>query len=195
MDEKFFERVFRETFRNTLAYAQRRTRDVQDAHDVVAEAYLVAWRRIGELRRAREPQAWLYGVAYKVLGNQRRGEQRRRRLAERAAADPPHQQVDDPLRSAVSGDELERVEEAMATLSQRDQEVLRLAAWEGLSHREIAVAVGISRPLVRSVLYRARQRLDTALDRAGTRHSAGSGHNPYVTDRPDQTEAERETDE
>ncbi len=194
-DERFFERVFRESFRNTLAYAQRRTPDVSDAEDVVAETYLVAWRRIGELRRAREPQAWLYGVAYKVLGNQRRGEQRRRRLAEKAAADPPDQQVDDPLRSAVSGDELERVEEAMATLSPRDQEVLRLAAWEGLSHREIGVAVGISRPLVRSVLYRARQRLDAALELPGTRHSAGSGHNPDVTDRRDETEAEGETDE
>lgn len=194
-DERFFERVFQETFRHTLAYAQRRTRNFSDAQDAVSETYLVAWRRLDELRKAREPQAWLYAVAYKVLGNQRRGEQRRRRLAEKAAADPPQQQGDDPLRSAVSGDELEWVQEAMATLSPRDQEVLRLAAWEGLSHREIGVVVGINRPLVRSVLHRARQRLDTALDHARTRHSSSSGHNPDVTDRRDQTEAERETDE
>lgn len=180
-DETFFERVFDETFRHTLAYAERRTRDVQDAQDVVADTYLVAWRRLDELRKARELQAWLYGVAYKMLGNQRRGEKRRQRLTEKAAGDPPEQRTDDPLKLVMSGEELEQVEKAMATLSPRDQEVLRLAAWEGLSHREIGVALGVSRPLVRKVLYRARQRLDTALEQAGMRHSTGSGHNPDVT--------------
>lgn len=181
--EVFFERMFRATYRNTFAYALRRTRGDQDAHDVVAETYLVAWRRIDELRRVGEPQAWLYGVAYKVIGNQRRGMSRRHKLAEKAASHPPEQQADDPLRSVVSGDELERVAEAMATLSPRDREVLRLAAWEGLSHREIGIALGIRRSLVRSVLYRARRRLNEALEDARTRHSADSGQNTGVMDR------------
>lgn len=192
--EVFFERMFRATYRNTFAYALRRMRGEQDAHDVVAETYLVAWRRIDELRRVGEPQAWLYGVAYKVIGNQRRGTRRRHKLAEKAASHPTKHQADDPLRSVVSGDELERVAEAMATLSSRDQEVLRLAAWEGLSHREIGIALGISRSLVRSVLYRARQRLNTALEDARTRHSADPGHNTDVMDREETAGSEGDDD-
>ncbi|MFP3883342.1 MAG: RNA polymerase sigma factor [Actinomycetota bacterium] len=192
--EVFFERMFRATYRSTLAYALRRTRSDQDASDVVAETYLVAWRRIDELRRVGEPQAWLYGVAYKVIGNQRRGSRRRHKLAEKAASHPPEQQVDDPLRSVVSADELERVAEAMATLSPRDREVLRLAAWEGLNHREIGVALGIRRSLVRSVLYRARQRLNAALEDARTRHPADPGHNTDAMDREENSGSEGDDD-
>ncbi|MFP4555165.1 MAG: RNA polymerase sigma factor [Actinomycetota bacterium] len=190
----FFERIFQATYRATLAYAQRRTREVQDAQDVVAETYLVAWRRIDELRKVREPQAWLYGVAYRVLANQRRGMRRRQELADKAAGDPPEQGTDDPLRSVVSKNELEQVEEAMGVLSSRDQEVLRLAAWEGLTHREIAVALGIRRPLVRSVLHRARQRLNAALEETRSRHSAVSGHNVDVRDREEDAGLEGEAD-
>lgn len=181
--EAVFERIFRVTYRATLAYARRRTREAQDAQDVVAETYLVAWRRIDELAKAHEPQAWLYGVAYRVLANQRRGMRRREQLADRAAALSTERQIDDPSRSAVSRSELKQVEEAMGVMSPRDQEVLRLAAWEGLTHREIAVALGIKRPLVRSVLHRARQRLNTALDEVRTRHSTGPGHNVDMGDR------------
>lgn len=190
----FFERIFQATYRATLAYAQRRTREVQDAQDVVAETYLVAWRRVDELRKTREPQAWLYGVAYRMLANQRRGMRRRQRLADRAAGEPPEQETNDPLRSAVSRDELEQVEEAMGVLSPRDQEILSLAAWEGLTHREIAVALGIRRPLVRSVLHRARQRLNAALEETRSRHSTGSGHNVDVRDREDDNGSEGEAD-
>jgi len=79
--EADFEAIYRETYRKTLAYALRRTRAAQDAHDVVAETYIVAWRRLDQLLNAREPQAWLYAVAYRVLTNQRRSH--RRRPAER----------------------------------------------------------------------------------------------------------------
>lgn len=55
--------------------------DPADAADAVAETFLVAWRRLGEVPDGREARLWLFGVCRRVLANHRRGELRRRHLA------------------------------------------------------------------------------------------------------------------
>lgn len=177
--ERTFEDLYRQTYRKTLAYALRRTTSTSDAHDVVAETYLVAWRRLDAFLDMREPQAWLYGVAYRVLANQRRSTARRTSLIEKAKASRIETSVD-PALTTEARDELDRVAAAMSTLSDRDQEALRLAAYEGLDHREIAVALESSAALVRTILYRARQRLNRALDSQDARLKHDSGHKSDV---------------
>jgi hypothetical protein len=51
--------------------------------DVIAETFLTAWRRIDHNPAGEAALPWLYGVARRVLANQRRGEQRRTALGER----------------------------------------------------------------------------------------------------------------
>lgn len=170
--------IYRDTYRKTLAYALRRTRTAQDAHDVVAETYVVAWRRLDQLLDAQEPQAWLYGVAYRVLTNQRRSHRRRTSLVERVESQARLQENPvDPASLVVGRDEAATVAAAMRSLSSRDQEILRLVAFEELDHMEIAAALGIRQPLVRSVVYRARRRLDKALAREAPLRKDRSGHN------------------
>lgn len=173
--DAYFERMYRNTYRHTLAYAMRRTPSAHDAHDVVADTYLVAWRRLDELRLANTTQAWLYGVAYRTILNRRRSDRRRADLVERAL----NQGVAAP--SDVEGpaekrEDLRIVEAALAALPPRDQEVLRLAAYEELDHKEIAVVLGIKAPLVRTMLYRSRKRLNKALSDSPARQETGSGH-------------------
>ena len=55
--------------------------------------------------------------------------------------------------------EYDAVVEAASYLSARDREVLNLAAWEGLPHREIAEILGCSIDAVDQRLHRAKQRL------------------------------------
>jgi RNA polymerase sigma-70 factor (ECF subfamily) len=78
-----FRRVYAVNFEPLLAYAMRRVGQPEDAADVVAETFLVAWRRIGELPPEAEARLWLYGVARRVLANHHRGGDRRDRLGER----------------------------------------------------------------------------------------------------------------
>jgi DNA-directed RNA polymerase specialized sigma24 family protein len=92
--ETRFRRLYAEHGREVLAYALRRTADAEDAADIAAETFLVAWRRTGEVPAGAEARLWLYGVARRTLANQRRGERRRDRLAQRlrhdlAATIPP----------------------------------------------------------------------------------------------------------
>src|SRR5690348_10202663 len=137
-----------------LAYALRRTsRD--DAADVVAETFLVAWRRLDDVDEQSE-LPWLYAVARRVLLSQRRATRRQQAIAERVAAafpEPPETPPGSP-----------RLLEALTSLSEAEREVLMLAAWEELSSSEAARVVGCSATAYRIRLHRARRRLRERLD-------------------------------
>src|ERR1700756_2382861 len=87
--EDRFERLYGEHGRALLAYALRRTSDAQDAADVVADVFLVAWRRLDDVPSGDGGRLWLYGVARHALANQQRSERRRERLAERLPGGMP----------------------------------------------------------------------------------------------------------
>ncbi|MEX2080552.1 MAG: sigma-70 family RNA polymerase sigma factor [Dehalococcoidia bacterium] len=136
------------------AYAGRRCGRSEDAEDVVSETFAVAWRRLNDVP-AEASLPWLYGVARKVLANQRRGQRRWLGLVERIRQQP--QDVSTPESDGPP------VVDALRTLRPDDQEVLRLAAWEGLSHSEIGSALGISTNAATIRIHRARKRLGEAL--------------------------------
>lgn len=71
--EDRFRRVYLEHFEPLLAYALRRVAHPEDAADVVAETFLVAWRRRHDIPADDEARLWLYGVARRVLANHHRG--------------------------------------------------------------------------------------------------------------------------
>jgi RNA polymerase sigma factor (sigma-70 family) len=160
-DDERFRRLFDDAYRSLLAYALRRTESAADAEEVVADTLLVAWRRRDDLPPGEEALPWLYGVARRVLANQRRGRARRRRV----------ERLLRPLiRSTTERDEpgaLDAVVAASRRLSEADQEVLRLAAWEDLSHAQIATALGCSENAAALRLHRARRRLRQELLKEG----------------------------
>ena len=143
--------LFESHFEQLLAYARRRTPQLSDAEDLVAETFSVAWRRLDSVPKVREQQLpWLYGVARRLLANQRRGVARRLRLTERLRS---------TFTAPPAGDPVPEVVAAVAGLPERDQELLRLIAWEGLTHAEAALVLGISPNAVAIRLHRARERL------------------------------------
>jgi RNA polymerase sigma-70 factor (ECF subfamily) len=156
-----FESLYAAHGRSVLAYAVRRTPNTQDAADVLADTFLVAWRRLDEVPSADEARLWLYGVARNVLANQRRSERRRERLADRLRHELP-EALDGVAASPTDGG---AVRAALAQLGPEDQEILRLCGWEELTPQDIAKVLGISHVAARSRLYRARHRLRGALQR------------------------------
>ncbi len=136
------------------AYARRRT-DAATADDLVAEVFLVAWRRFDEVPAESLP--WLLGVARRLLANSRRGETRRAALKHRLEGEGPG--------PAEPGPELgdSEVLRALRSLSGRDQEVLLLVAWDGLDRAQAAATLGISTGAFAVRLHRARRRLERQL--------------------------------
>ena len=161
-----FEEIYEAYSCLILAYAARRTGDVNDAADVVAETFTVAWRRLEDLPDGEQARPWLYGVARRVLANQRRGAERRRRLNDRLQ----NESTGFPVSGASDSEspELARIAEAFAQLAEGDRELLTLVAWDGLRREEIAAILGCSPTTVRVRLHRARQRLAQRLDASGT---------------------------
>jgi RNA polymerase sigma factor (sigma-70 family) len=152
--------LYREHGRAILAYALRRAGDPEDAADVVAETFLIAWRRLGDVPTGDRARLWLYGVARRVLANRHRAEQRRTRLGERLAESLRTELASHP---APSGEAAE-VLRAMGELGEEDRELLLLVSWEELSPAETARVLGISSLAARSRLHRARRRLRTLLE-------------------------------
>lgn len=157
-----------------LAYILRRCRDDADAHDALAETFIVAWRRFDRIPGGdHDSLLWLYGVARRVLANHRRGSRRRVQLSSRLEALPrPSVEFETEL---VSRAEADVVLAAMAELRPKDREILLLAAWEGLSHAEIGTVLGCSENASAIRLHRARQRLSevSAKDKVGLRTTPG----------------------
>ena len=164
-DEKAarFEDLYRETYESVVAYCRRRARSFHEAEEVVSATFLVAWRRFDDFTSAELPLAWLYAVAYRNLSNQRRGWHRRSALKKRLQRERTSSGRS-PEREAEAQLEVSRAFEALETLSSYDQEIIRLAAFEGLAYEAIGVAVGKSVDAVRSDMFRARQRLRTAFN-------------------------------
>jgi RNA polymerase sigma-70 factor (ECF subfamily) len=161
-----FEQLYRETRRDLLAYALRRTRSAEDAADVLAETYLITWRKLDSVPRGGEARLWLFGVARNVL---RQGATRQQALSatvEGLAQELREQESAKP----VSQDALAPcVQAALRALPEPQREVLLLTAWERLTPREIAVATRTPVNLVRVRLHRARAQVKRALsDRPGS---------------------------
>ncbi|TPG19391.1 RNA polymerase sigma factor [Pedococcus bigeumensis] len=175
--EERFSALFERTHVALLGYAVRRVADPADAADVVAETFLVAWRRLEDVPVGEQARPWLFGVARRVLANHYRGERRRVALADR---------LRDSLHEAVQPLEVREataVERALDRLPDDDRELLRLLAWEELAREEIAVAMGLTRGAVRVRLHRARTKLKQAMedidretDRVAVKRSSSTGH-------------------
>ena len=127
-----------------------------EVEDLVAETFVVAWRKLP--RKIEDPLPWLYAVAGKVLANHRRKAARREGV-----------HVGDRLSAAGPGDPAESLSDrglaqAFAQLSERDREAIRLVAWEGLSLADAARAARCSAPAFAVRLSRARRRLQGLLE-------------------------------
>jgi RNA polymerase sigma-70 factor (ECF subfamily) len=108
---------------------------------------------------------WLYGIARRILANQRRASERRIRLFEGLRADSSSDATTPEL---ARGDG--RILEALRRLRPDDQELVRLVVWEGLGHAAIAVVRGT----VAIRLHRARARFAAELERPVLKGSRAS---------------------
>lgn len=152
-----FDNLYERYHRPVLAYCLRRTSRA-DAHEAANETFTVAWRRFADMPPTDQALPWLYSVARKVLSHQHRSATRFARLTAKATRMPePH--TPGPETVVVRRQEYTSVLEAIGRLRPEDREMLLLSAWEGLTHAEIASAMGFSLAAVDKRLARAKQRL------------------------------------
>jgi RNA polymerase sigma factor (sigma-70 family) len=147
-----------------LAYALRRTASPEDAADVIAETFTIAWEHLNDVPAGEASILWLYATARRVIANHGRRVQRRVRLVERIGsnlavgiASQPDPSEQDSMESTI----------ALARLSDGDREILMLAGWEGLDSAQLAYTLGCSPAAARVRLHHARARLKVELTDLG----------------------------
>jgi RNA polymerase sigma-70 factor (ECF subfamily) len=156
--EKRFHRLYETRRGRVVAYAMRRTLNSEDAADVVAETFAIAWRRLETIPHGEREVPWLYTVTRRVIANRVRRDSTHsavvRRLAHELATSSPAMEELDPERLAALS--------ALDQLSDEDREILMLVAWDGLTSRELGWALFCSPTAARIRLHRARARLNQA---------------------------------
>lgn len=154
-DAEAFRRIFEAEFDDLSRFVQRRAEQAV-VDDVVAETFLVAWRRFAELpSEPDQVRPWLFAVARRTLANAHRGRRRARNLTDLIATQPRHEEHDDAAAVAHRVD----FARAFEKLSSRDREVLALVAWDGLTAAQAARVLDISTSAFSVRLSRARRRL------------------------------------
>jgi RNA polymerase sigma-70 factor (ECF subfamily) len=137
------------------------------AEDLMSMTFLEAWRHRDRMPSEQDGGAlpWLLGVANNVVRNARRGHRRYRAALERLPTPMVAPAVEDQVVAReVTEARLRDALVAISALSEREQEVVMLVWWSGLSYNEAATALEIPLGTVQSRLSRARVKIEVALD-------------------------------
>jgi RNA polymerase sigma-70 factor (ECF subfamily) len=155
-----FEALYAEHAGAVKGYAIRRVGPAR-ADDVLAEVFLVVWRRLEQVPGS--PRPWLLAVARRAIANERRSGVRQEAVREQLkfARAGEGTSLADPATALTLPDA--PIRQALQSLSDADREALQLTAWEGLSNREAAHVLGIREATFSVRLHRAKRRLERAL--------------------------------
>ena len=118
--------------------------------DVTQEATVAALVSLGRLRSPGQFSAWYAGIALNVA----------RRLLREVSAGPLPEEFPDagpgPAEQAEAAEVARRVREAVATLAPGQREAVLAFYWQGLTHAESALELGITVGAVKARLHQAR---------------------------------------
>lgn len=145
-----FEALYRAHAPEILGYLRRRGAG-DEAQDLLADTFLTAWRRRGDLPAAAQRRAWLFGTARRLLLALHRG-------TPTIVATPLPQSWSSPQAPDDDG-AADDVRAVLAELPDVDRELLTMTVWERLPIVEAGAVLGLSASAARVRLHRARRRL------------------------------------
>lgn len=146
-----------------FGFARRFLGDDQHAEDVTQEVFLRVFRKLEGFRGDARFSTWLFRVTVNSCKNKRRSLDRQQRFdPERFRIDRREEEVP-PERVLAERSLGERIDQALAELTDEHRAVLLLKALDDLSYREIGDMFGQSENQIRGKLYRARKAFRVAL--------------------------------
>ena len=153
-DERAFAAIYDRYHQEIYRYCFAILGDAHDAQDALQGTMASALRSLPGESRAIELRPWLYRVAHNESISIVR---RRQPLAEAQEPDLPREPAVDAV--FESRERLRTLVADLATLSERQRSALVMRELSGLSHEQIAAALGTSSGAARQVVYEARQAL------------------------------------
>lgn len=160
--EALFRRLYEAHYGAIASYAHRRLGE-DEADDLIAETFLVAWRRLEDVPTGDLARPWLYEVARRTASESRRSAGRWGRLRERLVSLRP---TDPPMAPTQEVEDRDTVHRALSSLRPQDRELLLLSEWEDLDHRQLGSMYGCSANAIAIRLHRAHRRFRQAVESA-----------------------------
>ena len=148
-DVDSFAALYERNYASMVSVAYSLLGDCHLAEDAAQEAFAIACRDMGRLRRADRFVSWLRGICRNVAKGIRRS-----RMTVSAVEGAPSR-PDEPSDSRSDG----AVREAVMALPPRYREVVLLHYFNGISHKHVAGVLGISPEAVHGRLVRARRKI------------------------------------
>jgi RNA polymerase sigma factor (sigma-70 family) len=151
-----------------LAYFYRRVRDAEVAADLLAETFAVAYEQRGRFRDVGRPGgAWLYGIARRELSHYFRRSHVELRAVRRLGIEVPELDQDS-IRAieALEAADADRAKltEAIARLSDRERDAVRLRVVGELEYSEIAARLRCTEAAARTRVHRGLARLTELME-------------------------------
>ena len=160
MNEKDFERIYRDYFDTVYRYALALTRDVHAAEELTQETFFKAMQAIDGFRGDSSVKTWLCGIAKNAFLS----DQRKKRPE---ALDEQPERADEaagPEALALDRDESRRIHRALHALPEPYKEVFSLRVFGQLSFRDIGELFGKTDNWACVVYHRARAKIQTELE-------------------------------
>ena len=173
-DQKAFRLLVERYQGRIFALALSMLHDRQDALDVCQEAFIKVHRYLGNFQGSASFYTWLYRITYNLcIDHLRRGGRmatvdyddhvRRDSAPAPAAGLQPSQMGNHPGRSVDRKELAQKIQEAIDALPPYHKGVIIMRELEGMSYKEMADAMQVSKGTIMSRLHHARQKLQKAL--------------------------------
>lgn len=166
-DKRAFDLLVLKYQHKIIAIISRFVRDSAEVHDVAQEAFIKAYRALGNFRGDSAFYTWIYRIAVNTAKNHLVSRGRRPPATDVDIDDAEFLSGADGLRDITSPehelmkDQLEQVVyKAIQSLPQDLRTALTLREMEGMSYEEIAEVMDCPVGTVRSRIFRAREAVD-----------------------------------
>ena len=152
-------------------YAARIIGDRTEAEDIAQKAFVRAFRALGRFRFGAKFSTWLFAITRNLCLNElRRRARHRTEPLEHRDEEKPRGKVPPELTQVCTAGEnllkselVEKIEEALARLPERQRTAILLLRESKISYEDIASILGTTIPATKSLIYYGRVRLKRTL--------------------------------
>ena len=166
-DKRAFDLLVLKYQNRIIKLVSRFVRDPMEAQDVTQEAFIKAYRAIGNFRGDSAFYTWLYRIASNAAKNFLVSQSRRPPASGVDAVDAEQYTVDSSLKVKTTPENLlmtselkDAIFKAIEALPDDLKEAITLREMENMSYEDIAMVMGCPVGTVRSRIFRARDAID-----------------------------------
>ena len=161
-----FAEIVAQNEQKIYAFMLARVRNEATAEDLTQDVLKRAWKKRHLFDCRRDPSAWLFRVAYRVLVSDIRSRKAKKRYGRHEDASKLAScaaESEEPWETAAQAESAKIVRAALDALRGRAREIAYMHYYAGLAAKTIAETLGMSEVAVTSSLHRTREKLKMSL--------------------------------